>query len=192
MRPETLREANSPAARRMTAEELWRLPDDGMRRELVRGELLTMPPSGGEHGLVGGNVLGPLWHHVKSRHLGAVFNAEIGFVIARNPDTVRAPDVAFVRQDRIPTGGIPQEYWPGAPDLAVVGMSPSDSVKQVEEKARDWLSAGTRMVWVVNPRRRRVTVFRPDRSPIVLTEKDPLDGADVVEGFQIRVAELFA
>lgn len=182
----------STATKPVTAEELLQMSGDGVRRELVRGELRTMSPSGGQHGAIGMNLGAPLTQHVRSRDLGVVFGAETGFLVGRDPDTVRAPDLAFVPKKHIPAGGVPVSFWDGAPDLVVEVVSPSDRVNEVDEKVRDWLDAGTRLVWVVNPRPRTVTVYRADVKPSVLIEGDTLDGADVVPGFRLPVAEIFA
>jgi Uma2 family endonuclease len=182
----------STATQLMTADDLWRLPNDGMRHELVKGVLHTMPPAGFEHGVVGLNLSTPLDQHVRANRLGIVVAAETGFLIATNPDTVRGPDIGFVRQDRIQATGIPKKYWPGAPDLAVEVVSPNDTVFEVDDKVQEWLDAGTRLVWVVNPKGRTVTVHRPGATPIILTVNDLLDGEQVVPGFSIRVADIFA
>jgi Uma2 family endonuclease len=175
----------------MTADELWRLPQDGQRHELVRGELRTMPPAGFDHGVRIVKLTVPLAQHVEGLGLGLVAGAETGFVLARNPDTVRAPDIAFVRQDRVPGTGNPRGFWDGAPDLAVEVISPSDTYSEVEEKVDDWLAAGARMVWVVNPRRCTVTVYRSRTAIAILAENDVLDGQDVVPGFTCRVGAIF-
>jgi Uma2 family endonuclease len=175
----------------LTAGDLLRLPKDGNRYELVKGELRTMPPAGFEHGTVGINLSTPLAQHVRANGLGIVVAAETGFLIAQNPDTVRAPDVGFVRQERILAGGIPKNYWPGGPDLAVEVVSPNDTVFEVDEKVQEWLNAGTSMVWVVNPRQRTVTVYRPSANPTVLMINDTLDGQEVVPGFRCRVGDIF-
>ncbi len=174
-----------------TAEELLRMPDDGFSYELVKGELRHMPPAGSEHGAIAMNFGMALGQFVKANALGVVFGAETGFKIASDPDTIRAPDVAFVRRERIPRGGLPTGYWPGAPDLAVEVISPSDMYTAVEEKVIDWLNAGTRMVLVVNPRTRTVTVHRSHTDVTRLSESDLLSGGDVVPGFTCSVAELF-
>jgi Uma2 family endonuclease len=129
---------------------------------------------------------------VKANPLGVVFGAETGFRLASNPDTVRAPDLAFVRRERIPAGGIPREFWTGAPDLAVEVISPSDRYTEVEEKVQDWLSAGTHMVVVVNPRTRAVTVYRAPTEVTRLTESDLFSGGDLLPGFTCRVSEFFS
>jgi len=121
-----------------------------------------------------------------------VFAAETGFVLSRDPDTVRAPDVAFVSRQRIPASGIPDSYISAAPDLAVEVLSPDDRQVEVEEKIQQWLDAGTKAVWIVNPRRRTVTIHRAGADPRVLRESDTLPGDDVVPGFELKVAEIFA
>lgn len=181
----------SIASQLLTAADLWQLPHDGMRHELVKGELRTMPPAGFEHGAVEINLTLPLAQHVKAQGLGIVVGGETGFLITQNPDTVRGSDVGFVRRERIEETGIPRQYWPGAPDLAVEVVSPNDRVYEVDEKVQEWLEAGTRMVWVVNPRQRNVTVYRPGINPIILTANDTLDGQDVVPGFQGAVSSIF-
>lgn len=180
----------SVATREMTAEDLIRMPDDGFRYELVKGELRRMPPAGAPHGHVAMEIGWRLAQYVRTNNLGAVFAAETGFKIAKNPDTVRAPDVAFVSRERIEQSGIPPGYWPGAPDLAVEVVSPSDSYVEVEEKVLDWLEAGTRMVIVVNPGKQVVSVYRALKA-VVLTENDTLSGEDVVPGWSVLVKELF-
>ena len=150
-----------------------------------------MSPAGFDHGTVSMNLSAPLHQFTRARKLGIVVAAETGFIIRRDPDTVLAPDVGFVRSDRVPASGIPTKYWVGAPDLAVETVSPSDSAFEVDEKVREWLTAGTPLVWVINPRQRTVTVYRPDNTARILGENELLEGADVVPGFEIRVAELF-
>jgi Uma2 family endonuclease len=174
-----------------TADELFMMPDDGFRYELVRGEVRRMPPAGSEHGAVIMNMGTPLDQFVRAHDLGVVFGAETGFKIASEPDTVRAPDLAFVRRERIPAGGIPRGFWPGAPDLAVEVVSPGDTYTEVEEKVNDWLNAGTRMVLVLNPRTRTVAVYTSHTDVVRLTEADTLDGGEILPGFACRVAELF-
>jgi len=176
---------------RSTASELFAMPDDGFRYELVKGELRQMSPSGWEHGVVVVNVTLLLGQYVKTNNLGLCVGAETGFKIASDPDTVRAPDLAFVRRERIPEGGVPKKFWQGAPDLAVEVVSPGDTRAEVEEKVGDWLDAGARAVWVVNPRRRRVSVYRPGTDVVRLSEGDELDGGEVVPGFRCKVSEIF-
>lgn len=178
-------------ARPATADELLRTPDDGLRRELVRGEVREMTPAGHRHGWIAVNVTTSLAQHVRSKGLGRVYAAETGFRIGSDPDTVRAPDVAFVRRERVAEVGDAPGYWPGAPDLAVEVVSPGDSYGEVEEKVLDWLSAGCRMVVVVNPQRRTATVYRSRTEIVVLAEGDDLEGGDVVPGWRLPVREVF-
>ena len=179
------------STRLVTAEELWAMPND-VRRELVRGEVRTMAPAGFEHGAVIVNVTVPLGAYVKAKRLGVALGAETGFVLQRNPDIVRGADVAFVQASRVPSAGLPVKFWEGAPDLAVEVVSPGDTLEEVEEKVDDYLDAGTRMVLVVNPKRRTVTVHRPGAQPVILRQTDTIDGGDVVPGFSLPVADVFA
>jgi Uma2 family endonuclease len=176
----------------MTADELWRLPDDGQRHELIAGELRTMAPSGAEHGDIELAIAAPLRQHVLAHRLGRVFGAETGFRLAINPDMVRAPDAAFVTRERAAAVGRVTGYWPGAPDLAVEVISPNDLYTDVDEKVATWLEHGTRMVIVVNPRRRAVAVHRSPTQVRHLTEADTLDGEEVVPGWSMPVRDLFA
>lgn len=173
-----------------TAGELLQLNDD-FRYELVKGELRKMSPAGSEHGAIIMRLAIPLGAHVQSNKLGVLFGAETGFKLAENPDTVRAPDIAFVSRERIPAGGIPKEFWPGAPDLAVEVNSPGDTVSEVEQKVDEYLQCGARLVWVVSPKLRAVTVYRSLTDIRVLTENDALEGGDVVPGFSFAVREIF-
>jgi len=174
-----------------TADELFMMPKDGFRYELVKGELRKMSPAGSEHGVIIMNLGAPLTLHVKAKQLGVVFGAETGFKIATNPDTVRAPDIAFVRRERIPESGIPKKFWPGAPDLAVEVVSPGDTFDEVGEKVEEWLKAGVSAVWVVNPKLRNVTVYRSLTEVVTLSEKDEIEGQEVVPGFRCMVSEIF-
>jgi Uma2 family endonuclease len=181
----------STASQLFTADDLWRMPKDGVRRELVEGEVQIMSPAGGEHCAVVARLSRRLGAHVEDEGLGVVLAGDPGFVLSRKPDTVLAPDVAFVQQSRIPPSGPPKTFWRGAPDLAVEVVSPGDTIKQVKHKAQVWLQYGVLMVWIVNPKRRTVTVYRPSRAATVLSGDDRLDGHDVVPEFSCSIAELF-
>ncbi len=168
------------------------MPDDGHRYELVAGELRKMTPAGWRHGTVAGHLHALLGPHVIAEGLGQVLGADPGFLLARDPDTVRAPDIAFIRKERL-EGDLPEEaFWPGSPDLAVEVVSPGDTTGEVDEKVGSWLEGGARMVWLVNPKWRSVTVYRSATDIRTLTENDELDGGDVVPGFRCRVGEIFA
>jgi Uma2 family endonuclease len=178
--------------RQVDADELLHLPDDGFRYELVQGELRQITPAGNVHGRITVCVTWRLAQFVEENQLGNVYAAETGFRLATDPDTVRAPDVAFVSRARVEIVGEVEGLWPGAPDLAVEVVSPGDGYADVEEKVFDWLDAGTQMVIVVNPRQRSATVYRSQTNIIALTEDDVLDGVDVVPGFKLAVREIFA
>jgi Uma2 family endonuclease len=173
-----------------TADELLRYPDDGFRYELVRGELKKMAPAGYEHGTLAALFTGLLVAHVRAHKLGTVTAAETGFKLSSDPDTVRAPDVAFISQKRLDEVGPVQGYWPGAPDLAVEVISPNDLYTEVNDKVAEWLAAGSGMVVVINPRRQQVLVHVPG-DVNVLEGDDTLDGGEVVPGWQLPIGELF-
>lgn len=151
-----------------------------------------MSPTGFKHGTIVARLTGALVQHIEAHDLGEVTGAETGFKLASDPDTVRAPDVGFVRRERIPAGDLTDKFWPGAPDLAVEVMSPNDILTEVDEKVEGYLSAGVRLIWIVNPKTRTVTAHQQNSEPQMLTEIDTLDGLDVVTGFQYKVARLFA
>ena len=173
----------------ITAEYLLQAQGLG-RCELVRGELIMMSPAGSEHGLITTNIHGPLWSYVSRTGLGRVFGAETGFHIAHNPDTVRAPDVAFVTTDRFPSP-LPRGFFPGPPDLAVEVISPDDRESQVQAKVQNWLDAGCQVVWLVDPRRQTVRVYQRGGEGHVLGLSDTLLGDPLLPGFSLAVAEIF-
>ena len=179
-------------AQKVTAEELLQMPGDGCRYELVKGELITKAPAGSEHGDLAMRIGWRLGQYVENHNLGKAFAAETGFQLASNPDTVRAPDVAFVNAGKVQQTGVVRGYWPGPPDLAVGVISPSDTYTEVEDKVLDWLRAGTLMVVVVNPRRSTVTVYRSLEDIVILTLNDTLEGKDVVPGWTLAIQDLFA
>ena len=175
----------------MTAEELLAMPSDGFRYELIDGELKQMSPAGHNHGRIAARLTVPLGRYVEERGLGEVYAAETGFKLKTNPDHVRAPDVAFIRQERVDEVGVTKGYWPGAPDLAVEVVSPGDTVAEVEDKVAEWLEYGTRLVWVISAKLHTVTAYQSLTDITTLTEKDMLDGGDVIPGFQYPIANLF-
>jgi len=174
----------------VTAEELLQMPDDGYRYELVRGGLRKMPPAGGEHGEIAHEIGWHLGSYVRAHRLGKVYAAETGFRIGTNPDTVLAPDAAFVSQERLAPR---QQGYPAlAPDLVAEVVSLNDRPSEVAQKVADWLAAGTRMVLVIEPRQRTLTIHRSPTDVTVLTENDQLEGGDVVPGWTLTVRELLA
>lgn len=176
----------------VTAEQLRTMPDDGMRRELVRGEVRVTTPAGFEHGRIAYRLAGLLFAHVESAGGGTGTGAETGFLLARDPDTVRAPDAAFVSEKRLKEVGPTHKFWPGAPDFAAEVVSPDDSFREVEGKALAWLSAGTKLVLVVDPARQTATVYRDRGQARVHTAEDTLDLGAAVPGWHLKLAELFA
>jgi Uma2 family endonuclease len=183
----------APAAT-LTAEQFFELPDDARwRRELVEGEVRVMSPAGFAHGAVATKVVRHLDVFVSEQGLGIVLSSETGFTIARDPDTVRAPDAAFVRADRVPPPEARAGFAELAPDLVVEVVSPNDRATDVLAKTVEWLTAGVRTVWVVDPALRTVTVHRPDGSATVMRgDGAELDGEDVLPGFRLRLSDLFA
>jgi Uma2 family endonuclease len=174
-----------------SAEELWNLPDDGMRRELVEGRLLVMSPAGFEHGRVASRADRLLGAHVDAAGIGVTLAAETGFILASDPDTVRAPDVAFVARARVEAAGRTVRFWPGAPDFALEVVSPGDTLQQVLAKAQSWLAAGTQAVLVLDPAGRTASVYRAGRDPQTSTDAE-LDLSDAVPGWRVAVADFFS
>ena len=172
----------------MTADELF-LNHPRERCELVKGELRIMSPAGGEHGWIIIAVSLPLAAFVKEHQLGYVFGAETGFVIERDPDTVRAPDVAFVRAGRF-TGRPTKKFVPFAPDLAVEVLSPGDTASEVQEKVEAWLSAGTQAVWLVDPQRQSAAICRAGHDSVISQRVEELSDDVLLPGFRLSVASL--
>ena len=172
----------------MTAEELLNLPDSPDRHELLKGELLTVAPVGFTHGTVTMALSMILYSHVKAYNLG-VLVPEVGFKLESEPDTVLAPDIAFIARDRV--GHITSGFRLGPPDLAVEVMSQWDTKPQVDRKAALWLKLGAKSVWNVSPRRRTVEVCRAHCEKKLLHESDELVD-DTVPGFRVKVSEIFA
>ena len=176
----------------MTIAEFLRLPEeDACRLELVRGQVVREPPTGARHGVVQ-IVLGAALHqYVSSHRLGQVM-VETGYVLSRTEATVRGPDISFLARDRIQAGPWPLSLIEGAPDLAVEILSPSNRAGEIAEKVADYLAAGCRLVWVVDARRRQVTVHEPGKQATSLQVSDALDGGPVLPGFRLPLAQLFA
>ncbi len=176
--------------RLMTAAELLELPDDHRRHELVAGFMVSEPPASFRHGDIAAELFRRLIEFVRREDLGRVVSTETGFSLAHDPDTVRAPDVAFVSSARINRAGAFRGFFPGPPDLAVEVLSPSERPADVHAKIGDYLAAGCRLVWVVDVSRRQVRVHRSLLRPSILDETDTLEGGDVLPGFSVRVARL--
>jgi Uma2 family endonuclease len=175
------------AEKTMTADELCRSSIPGKRLELVRGRLVVREPPSTRHGAVSANLAFELTAFVRSKRLGQIFAQDTGFKIDHDPDTVRGPDVAFVslqRLDRVPEEG----YAELAPELVVEVLSPSDRAGEVLAKVADWLAAGTRLAWLIDPRRRQAQIFRADGSVALIEEDGELEGEDVLPGFTCRLS----
>ncbi len=174
----------------LTAEQLLAYPIDNARTELVRGRLYVREPAGLEHGDLAAQLLIAIGSFVRREKLGRVLAAETGFTLERNPDTVRAPDVAFVRASRWPSEPV-TGYAEMAPDLAVEVLSPSESRVRSEQKVAAWLTAGTALVWVVDPKAQEIRVHRLDGSVSVLSSNDVIDGEQLLPGFRLPVSDVF-
>ncbi|MBI4586272.1 MAG: Uma2 family endonuclease [Planctomycetes bacterium] len=174
----------------VTLEEFERLCRDGKRRELVRGEVRELMPTKSWHGSSTGAIHVAIGAYAKSKKLGRVFAAETGFVIERDPDTLRAPDCAFIRSERLPSP-LPNEFLTILPDLAVETLSGDDRPREIREKIAWWLENGVPLVWLVDPVKKTVTAHRTGADPRVLKIGDHLDGEEILPGFRLPVAEIF-
>jgi Uma2 family endonuclease len=175
----------------VTAEDVERISLPGKQVELVRGRLVVREPPGTWHGVIAANLTYHLGDFVRRHGLGIVAGQDTGFKITSDPDTVRAPDVAFIAREaaqRIPRRG----YAELAPDLVVEVLSPGDAPAEVLAKVADWLAAGTRLAWLVDPERPEVRVYRQDGTLSVLRESDSLDGEDVLPGFSCPLRQVLS
>lgn len=160
--------------------------------ELVRGSVRMMIPASGAHGLIAGIVFAGLNTFVEARQLGMCFPDNTGFQLPGLGDTVRSPDVAFVRADQLPPGGIGSGWIQVAPDLVVEILSPSEKDADLIDKLNDYRAAGTRLVWVIDPARRTVAIRSGDRPERLLGDSGVIEGEDVLPGFELPVERLFA
>ncbi len=172
----------------LTLEEYAQLPDDPYYiDELSKGRLVREPRPSARHGIVAFEIASLLRQHVERHELGLVVMA-CGFVLSRDPAVLRGPDVAFIGQARMPAE-IPSGWWPFAPDLAVEVVSPSNTASYIETKVLEFLDAGTRMVWVIDPKSRTARIYQGNEARIV-REHDTIDGDDVVPGFSVSLSSL--
>lgn len=176
-------------AKPITAEQLLKMGDIG-RCELLYGELIMMSPAGFDHGELALRIGHLLAAFVESRELGVVLAAETGFLLARKPDLVRAPDVGFVKKSRVPRGGW-KKFFPGAPDLAVEVLSPDDTRREVAGKVNTWLAHGTVSVWVADPDSRTLTIHRTGRPPIKLSAGDKVTNEPALPGLILPLSKVF-
>jgi Uma2 family endonuclease len=176
----------------LTAEEFSRLPQppDGSQQELIKGVIVTMPPPSFYHGRVCAMICRKLGNFVEAHNLGYFTSTDSGVILARNPDTVRGPDIAFWSHERLPQP--PREGYPTVPpDLVVEVLSPSDVFTRVQRKVEDYLRAGVRLVWILVPEDRSVAVFHAGNPPSVLSNGETLSGETILPGFSCPVTELF-
>lgn len=178
----------------VTLDEFYRMDDlpDGV--ELADGEIIVTPIPGSDHGWLARAIFRALDAHVAAHRLGECFPDGFGYElpVPGRPDTLRVPDASFVRADRVPRPRLRNRAWALAPDLAVEVRSPSERKGVLQAKLADYLAAGTRLVWVVNATARTVEVHAPGAPARLLRAGDALDGGDVVPGFALPFAELFA
>lgn len=174
----------------VTADEFARIPDDDYRYELVEGRVIRMSPPGFRHGALATRLGIVLGQHIEGHNLG-VLVTEAGFKLASNPDTVRGPDLAFVRRERISAAGLPAGFWAGPPDLVVEILSPDDRPSEVRRKIDDYLSRGVRLVWVFDPDEKTATTYRRLAAPITIGIDENLDGGEMLPGFSCPVRRIF-
>ena len=174
----------------LTADELEQMPDDdSVQTELDEGELITMPPAGEDHGNCEVEIASILRNHVKQHRLGRVYAGDTGFRLSDG--TVRAPDVAFVRQERLEALKS-KGFAKGAPDLAVEIFSPSDSVPQLMRKVKQYFAAGCHTVWIVYPDAREIHVLEAAGADRILRDDDLMEAPELLPGFSVPIAEFFA
>jgi len=176
--------------RTMTIDEVAQLPE-AERFEIMRGEHRAMPPANFDHSDISLGIGARVREFVMHNALGRVVGADAGFILSRAPDTLLAPDAAFVRGDRLPARDERQCFLDVVPDLAIEVLSPSNTAVEMADKVLAYLESGPRLVWVVDPFRKVVTVYTADRTARILSETDTLDGGDVFPGFTLSVAEIF-
>jgi Uma2 family endonuclease len=173
----------------MTAAQLERIAIPGKSTELVRGRLVVLDPPGTYHGKLAARLLVRVGSFVESHQLGEVFGQDTGFKIASNPDTVRAPDLAFLGHERLARVAR-RGYAPVAPDLVAEILSSDDRPGEVRAKISEWLNAGTRLAWEIDPDRRIARVYRADGSVTVVDADGTLEGDAVLPGFTCRLGDL--
>ena len=178
-------------ARRVTAQEFLTHPAARGPSELIRGEVRVLTPASGAHGVVAGVIFRALSNFVEANNLGLCLPDNTGFQLPGLADTVRSPDAAFVRADRLPEKGIGSGWISVAPDLAIEIISPTETAASLEDKLADYRAAGTTLIWVIDPSTRSVSVRRAGAPEQRLTERDSIDGANVLPGFALPVAKLF-
>ena len=183
--------ATLPEVKLLTAEDLLRLDGKGVKGELIRGVLCETMSVGGEHGEIVVNLVTELRNFVKPRRLGRLAASDAGVLLERRPDTVREPDIVFYSAEKIPAGERVTGYYEEVPDLVVEVVSPSNSLREVNDKARMWLSYGTRLVWVLHPNTRSVDVHPLGGEVATVIGNDALSGGEVLPDFECSLSDIF-
>lgn len=175
----------------LTAEAFFQMPNprDGSQQELVRGEITTMPPAGGMHGVICAKVNHKIGAYMDARPGGTLASNNTGVITRRNPDSVRGPDVAYWSKERLPV--VPVGFIDVAPDLVVEVLSPSNTSKEIREKIKEYFEKGVKMVWVVAPEDRTLTIYRVPDEGRLLHDSATVTGEDILPGFTCKVSELF-
>jgi Uma2 family endonuclease len=172
-----------------TADDLFHMPTDGKHYELIRGELIEMAPTNGSHGVLTFEFAALLRNHIRAHKQGQGFGAETGFKLSENPDTILAPDVAYISAEHAKP--LTDKFVDGAPDLAIEVVSPGNSANEINEKTALYFHAGTRQVWIVYPNTRTIYVYTSATKVTILSGADILDGSDVLPGFRLPLTDLF-
>ena len=173
-----------------TAEEFAAMQRDGWRAELIEGEVVAMPAAFTDHGETAANISYLVGQFVRPKRIGKIYGAETGFLVARNPDTVRAPDFAYIHTRRLPPPGIP--FWGRVmPDIVAEVVSSGDRIKEIDRKVKMWLAAGVPLIWVAWPQVRMLQVYEPPAPVQELDDTATLTGGAVLPGFSVPVAEIF-
>jgi Uma2 family endonuclease len=174
----------------LTADEFWQTYA-GQRVELVKGVPVEMAPTSMSHGMVALRIGAYVYNYVTEHDLGVAMGAETGFLVSRDPDVLRAADLAFVDKGRAASVDDEHKFIPFPPDLAVEVISPSDRAGSIQEKIDDYLEAGVRLLWVIYPQTQKVVVHTPDGRAVTLGIGDTLTGGEVLPGFELPLVKLF-
>lgn len=180
---------SSATQKLLTIEEFLQLPDHE-HLELVRGEVKKSMPPSKDHGIIA-VAIATLLRIWTMQGVGGKVGVETGFILVRNPETVRGPDIYYVGEEKVSADSKSGAFWTVAPDLAVEVVSPSETAEDIRAKVRDFLTAGTPLVWVIYPRTREVEVHTPDGVARTYSNEDKLEFPDVLPGFSCKVSEIF-
>lgn len=174
-----------------TVEDLLEMEDDGCRHEIISGELVSMPPTNEEHGVFVWRMSGLLYAHHQVFPEFVCFTGDTGIHLSQDPDILLAPDLTIVRSDNLSPDSPQRTFSTTVPDLVVEVISPSERLGRINDKISAYLNAGVRLIWLVNPANRSITVHSPDQRTRILEGDDVLDGGDVLPEFRLPLDELF-